>query len=43
MLDIMFELPSMKNVVECIIDADTILKKKKPKLIFFEENEAKSA
>ncbi|MEO0072778.1 MAG: ATP-dependent Clp protease ATP-binding subunit ClpX [candidate division WOR-3 bacterium] len=36
LLDIMFELPSMKNVKECIITADTIIKKQEP--IFIEKS-----
>ncbi len=43
MLDIMYELPSMKNVAECIVNEKTILKKAKPELIFFDEVEAKLA
>lgn len=43
MLDIMYELPSMKNVAECIINEKTILKKARPELVFFEEMEAKLA
>ncbi len=34
MLDIMFEIPSMDNVKECIIDADCITEGAKPKVIF---------
>ena len=41
LLDIMFELPSMQDVHECIINADVIMKKVKPILIF--QPTAKSA
>ncbi len=34
MLDIMFEIPSMDNVKECIIDADCITEGAKPKVIY---------
>jgi len=34
LLDIMYELPSLENVKECIIDKDVILKKGKPFLIY---------
>ena len=34
MLDIMYELPSLKNVRECIINEDVILKGEKPPLIY---------
>ncbi|MBN1898597.1 MAG: ATP-dependent Clp protease ATP-binding subunit ClpX [Spirochaetes bacterium] len=43
MLDIMYELPSIKNISECIITEKTILKKEKPKLNFFQAIEAKGA
>ncbi|MBU1862951.1 MAG: ATP-dependent Clp protease ATP-binding subunit ClpX [Candidatus Omnitrophica bacterium] len=33
MLDVMYNLPSEEQVVECIIDEDTVKKKKEPKLI----------
>jgi len=41
LLDIMFELPSTKDVRECIINADVIMKKAKP--IQIEQPTAKSA
>jgi len=41
LLDIMFELPSIREIRECIINADVIIKKAKPILI--EEPTAKSA
>ena len=41
LLDIMFELPSIKDVRECIINADVITKKAKPILI--DQPTAKSA
>lgn len=34
LLDIMYELPSLENVKECVIDKDVILKKGKPFLIY---------
>ncbi|MGC8767410.1 MAG: ATP-dependent Clp protease ATP-binding subunit ClpX [Brevinematia bacterium] len=34
MLNIMFEIPSMEGVRECVIDKDVVLKKKPPELIF---------
>jgi ATP-dependent Clp protease ATP-binding subunit ClpX len=34
MTDIMFEIPSMGNVKKVIVDKDTVLHKKKPKLIY---------
>ncbi len=37
MLDIMYEIPSMKNLAEVIIDEDVVLKKKEPILRFTEE------
>ena len=33
MIDIMFELPSMKNIHKCIITADTIEKKATPEYV----------
>ncbi len=41
MLDIMYEIPSMKNISECIITEKTILKKETPELI--KVNEVKEA
>ena len=40
-MDLMYELPSEDNVLECIINEDTILNKKKPILIY--ENQKESA
>jgi len=37
MIDIMYELPSLKDVKECIITEEVILKKEKPVLIFKEK------
>ena len=34
MLDVMYELPSLKNVRECVVNEDVILKMEKPLLIF---------
>lgn len=41
MLDLMYDVPSQKNVKECIINADAINKKSEPILIY--EKDAKSA
>ncbi|MGA3083854.1 MAG: ATP-dependent Clp protease ATP-binding subunit ClpX [Thermodesulfobacteriota bacterium] len=41
MLDIMFEIPSMKNVQECVVSEEVILHNESPILLF--ENQAKSA
>jgi len=41
MLDIMFEIPSMKNVQECVISEEVILHNESPILLF--ENKAESA
>jgi ATP-dependent Clp protease ATP-binding subunit ClpX len=41
MLDIMYELPKMKNVSECIITKDVITKKTKPNYVFSNEIEEK--
>jgi ATP-dependent Clp protease ATP-binding subunit ClpX len=34
LLDTMYELPSLVNVRECVIDEDAVLKKKSPALIY---------
>jgi ATP-dependent Clp protease ATP-binding subunit ClpX len=34
LLDTMYELPSLENIKECVIDKDVILKKGKPYLIY---------
>ena len=34
MLDMMYEIPSIENVKECIINEDVILKKEKPILLY---------
>lgn len=39
MLEIMYELPSRKDVEKCIISKDTVLKKKKPKYVLKEKDE----
>jgi len=39
MLDIMYELPSIANLKECIITRDVVLKKAQPKLVYFEPGE----
>jgi ATP-dependent Clp protease ATP-binding subunit ClpX len=41
MLDIMFEIPSLSNVRECIISEEVVLSKESPILLF--ENQAESA
>ena len=41
MLDIMYELPSIKNVKECIIGEEVVLKKEKP-ILLFEQNQKKA-
>ncbi|MBI5604076.1 MAG: ATP-dependent Clp protease ATP-binding subunit ClpX [Deltaproteobacteria bacterium] len=41
MLDIMFEIPSMKNVRECVVSEEVILNNETPILLF--ENQAESA
>ena len=46
MLNIMFEIPSMENAKECIIDAEVVQKKKYPKIVFHKDEhkpKAKSA
>ncbi len=42
MLDIMFEIPSMAGVKECIIDADCILEGAAPRMVMGEKTEAGS-
>ncbi len=34
MLDVMYEIPSQKDVAECIVNEDTVVKKEKPILIY---------
>ncbi|RUM57310.1 MAG: ATP-dependent Clp protease ATP-binding subunit ClpX [Persephonella sp.] len=41
MADVMYEIPSMKNVKKVIIDKDVVLKKKKPIILTEEKNEEK--
>ena len=43
MLDIMYSLPAEEDVVECIIDENTVKKKKTPQLIKAKDVEEKSA
>lgn len=38
MLDIMYELPSLEGIHECVITEDVILKKEKPLLVFEKES-----
>ncbi|MFQ6041732.1 MAG: ATP-dependent Clp protease ATP-binding subunit ClpX, partial [Candidatus Poribacteria bacterium] len=40
MLDIMYKIPSMEGVCECIITADTIIKHEEPKVIYNQEQKA---
>jgi ATP-dependent Clp protease ATP-binding subunit ClpX len=40
MLDIMYKLPSMEGVRECVITADTIIKHEEPKLIYDQKQKA---
>lgn len=40
MMDIMYEIPSEKNVKECIVNEDTILKNKKPILVYDNQKES---
>jgi ATP-dependent Clp protease ATP-binding subunit ClpX len=40
MLDVMYKIPSMEDVRECVITADTITKHEEPKLIFDQKQEA---
>ena len=37
MLDVMYEIPSLKNVEKCIVSGDTITKKEKVQLVFKQE------
>jgi ATP-dependent Clp protease ATP-binding subunit ClpX len=41
MLDIMYDIPSLKNVRECLVNEEVILKYEKPILVF--EPQAESA
>ncbi len=41
MLDLMYDIPSMPNVIECIINKDVVLNKAKPKLVYFDSEEKK--
>ena len=43
MLDIMYSLPSQEDVVECVIDDDTVTHKKEPRLIHARKAKDKSA
>ncbi len=40
MMDIMYDIPSEKNVKECIVNEDTILKNKKPILVYDNQKES---
>ena len=39
MLDIMYELPSTRNVKECVISEEVVLDKEKPILLFEKKSE----
>jgi len=39
MLDVMYDIPSKENIVECLIDDKVVLKKKNPKLVYLTEEE----
>ncbi len=41
MLDIMYELPSLKNVRECVVSEEVIINQEQPILLF--EKQAESA
>lgn len=41
MIDIMYEIPSLKNVKECVITKEVVLKKERPVLIFNSKKKAK--
>jgi ATP-dependent Clp protease ATP-binding subunit ClpX len=43
MLDIMYEVPQMKDVVECIITEEVITQGAQPRIVFQEKAERKSA
>jgi ATP-dependent Clp protease ATP-binding subunit ClpX len=43
MLDIMYELPSMTNLKECVVNENVILKNDKPDLVFGTPEEAAAA
>jgi ATP-dependent Clp protease ATP-binding subunit ClpX len=43
MLELMYEIPSQKDIKECIINEDVILGRSKPILIYTSEQEARSA
>lgn len=42
MLDVMFDVPGMKNVKEVIVDADVIRDAAQPKLVYFSDEEMKA-
>ena len=42
MLDIMYEIPSMENVKEVVIDENVVLNKELPRIIYHTENESAS-
>ena len=42
MLDIMYEIPSMENVKEVVIDENVVLNKEPPRIIYHTENESAS-
>jgi ATP-dependent Clp protease ATP-binding subunit ClpX len=42
MADVMFTVPSEKNVVKCIVTKETITEKKSPVLVYAEETKSKN-
>lgn len=39
MLDVMYDIPSKENIIECVIDDQVVLKKKSPKLVYLTQEE----
>ena len=37
MMNVMYDIPSLKNVDKCMITEESVTKKKKPQLVFKEE------
>jgi ATP-dependent Clp protease ATP-binding subunit ClpX len=42
MLDIMYEIPSQPEIIECVVDENVVTKKKSPMLLY-EKKEVKTA
>ena len=40
MLDIMFEIPSQRNILEVVISEDVIMKREKPLVVYQDEKKA---